>query len=109
MPNDATVLILTLIWLHTCSDFRIERGPFVSDLERLEQAWLKAGYPKEYVPKAQFAKAAGPVAEAFAAGAEDFLKAGWTKAGVDYPFSPSHPRYQLMLTAYRELGQSPAG
>lgn len=76
----------------------------MTDLERLEQAWLKAGYPKEYMPKAQFAKAATSVAEAFADGAADFLKVGWAKAGVDYPFAPSHPRYQLMLAAYRELG-----
>ena len=73
-------------------------------LERLEQAWIEAGYPKEYMPRQQFAKVAEPVAEAFAAGEEDFLKAGWTKAGVDFPFAPSHPRYQAMTEAYERLG-----
>jgi len=76
----------------------------MTDLQRLEQAWLKAGYPQEHMPKAQFAKAAAHVAAAFAAGEADFIKAGWAKAGVDFPFAPSHPRYQLMLGAYRELG-----
>lgn len=71
--------------------------------ERLEQAWVKAGYPKEYIPKQQFAKVADAVAEAFAAGEEDFLRAGWSKAAVDFPFAPSHPRYQAMIEAYREL------
>lgn len=72
-------------------------------LERLQQAWIKAGYPPEYMPKQQFARVAEPVAEAFAAGEEDFLRAGWTKAGVDFPFAPSHPRYQAMKEAYAEL------
>lgn len=76
----------------------------MTPLARLEQAWIKAGYPKEYMPKQQFAKVAEPVAEAFAAGEADFLKAGWTTEGVDYPFAPGHPRYQAMLDAYRELG-----
>jgi hypothetical protein len=73
--------------------------------ERLEKAWIKAGYPKEYMPKHQFLKVAEPVAEAFAAGEEDFLKAGWAKAKVDFPFAPSHPRYQAMLEVYVELGE----
>lgn len=71
--------------------------------ERLEQAWVKAGYPKEYMPKQQIAKVAAHVAEAFEAGTEDFLKAGWTAAKVDFPFAPSHPRYAAMAEAYREL------
>jgi len=71
--------------------------------ERLEQAWIKAGYPKEYIPRQQFLKAAEPVAEAYAAGEEDFLRAGWAKAQVDFPFAPSHPRYQAMMEAYVEL------
>lgn len=75
--------------------------------ERLEQAWIKAGYPKEYIPKQQFAKAAEPVAAAFTAGAEDFIKAGWIQAKVDFPFAPSHPRYQAMVEAYRELAGQP--
>lgn len=74
-------------------------------LERLQEAWVRAGYPREYIPKEQFSKVAESVAEAFAAGEADFLKVGWARAGVDYPFVPSHPRYQEMLTAYRELAQ----
>ena len=73
--------------------------------ERLERAWIKAGYPKEYIPRQQFLKVAEPVAQAFAAGEEDFLKAGWAQAKVDFPFAPSHPRYQAMLEAYRELAE----
>ncbi|MFZ5823225.1 MAG: hypothetical protein ACOY94_02585 [Bacillota bacterium] len=73
--------------------------------ERLEQAWIKAGYPKEYIPRQQFLKVAEPVAQAFAAGEEDFLKAGWAQAKVDFPFAPAHPRYQAMLEAYRELAE----
>lgn len=75
----------------------------MTSLERLEQAWIKAGYPKEYMPKQQFTQVAEAVAAVFAAGEEDFLKAGWSKAGVDFPFAPSHPRYQAMVDAYREL------
>lgn len=71
--------------------------------ERLEQAWIAAGYPKEYIPKQQFEKAAPFVAEAFASGTEDFLKVGWANAKVDYPFAPSHPRYAAMIEAYRKL------
>lgn len=71
--------------------------------ERLQQAWIQAGYPKEYMPKQQFEKAAPFVAEEFAAGTEDFLKAGWSKAKVDFPFAPSHPRYEAMMEAYRKL------
>lgn len=77
----------------------------MTPLERLQEAWIRAEYPKEYMPKQQFVKVADAVAEAFAAGEEDFIKAGWTKAKVDYPFAPSHPRYQLMLNAYRELAE----
>lgn len=77
----------------------------VTPYERLEQAWVKAGYPKEYVPKQQFQKVAESVAEAYAAGEEDFFRAGWTQAKVDFPFSPSHPRYQAMTEAYVELGE----
>jgi hypothetical protein len=77
----------------------------MSALERLQDAWIRAGYPKEYIPKEQFTKVAEAVAEAFAAGEEDFFRAGWGRAGVDYPFAPSHPRYQDMLRAYRELSQ----
>lgn len=76
----------------------------MTPLERLEQAWIKAGYPKEYMPKQQFEKAAPFVAEAFAAGTEDFMKAGWLKAKVDFPFASSHPRYVAMIDAYRKLG-----
>lgn len=76
----------------------------MTPLERLTEAWIRAGYPKEYIPKQQFSQVAEAVAEAFAVGEADFLKAGWTKAKVDYPFSPSHPRYQAMLEAYRQLG-----
>lgn len=75
----------------------------MTPLERLEQAWVKAGYPKEYMPKQQFAKVAAAVAEAYAAGNEDFLKAGWAAAKVDFPFATSHPRYEAMAEAYREL------
>lgn len=75
----------------------------MTPLERLEQAWIKAGYPKEYMPKQQFAKVADKVWEAYAAGEADFLKAGWTQAKVDFPFSASHKRYQAMISAYREL------
>ncbi|MFZ5814168.1 MAG: hypothetical protein ACOY93_02535 [Bacillota bacterium] len=71
--------------------------------ERLEKAWVEAGYPREYIPKQQFLKVAEPVAEAFAAGDPDFLKTGWARARVDYPFAPAHPRYQAMLEAYRRL------
>lgn len=77
----------------------------MTPLERLEQAWIQAGYPKEYIPKQQFQKVAESVAEAFAAGEEDFLRAGWQKAGVDFPFAPSHPRYQAMLEAYETLAE----
>ena len=76
----------------------------MTPMERLEQAWVKAGYPKEYIPKQQFLKVAEPVWAAFQAGDPDFLKSGWTKAGVDFPFAPSHPRYQAMAEAYRALG-----
>lgn len=76
----------------------------MTSLERLEQAWVKAGYPKESMPKQQLAKVADAVAEAFAAGTEDFVKTGWLAAKVDFPFAVSHPRYQAMLQAYRELG-----
>lgn len=75
----------------------------MTPLERLTQAWIKAGYPKEYIPKQQFEKAAAHVAEAFAEGEEDFIRAGWEKAQVDFPFAPSHPRYQAMIEAYSEL------
>lgn len=73
--------------------------------ERLEHAWIKAGYPKEHTLRHQFLKVASAVAEAFAAGEEDFLKAGWAMAKVDYPFAPTHPRYQAMLEAYEELAE----
>jgi hypothetical protein len=75
----------------------------MTPLERLEQAWVKAGYPKEYIPKQQFLKVAEPVWEAFQENAEDFLKVGWSRAKVDFPFAPSHPRYQAMVDAYKEL------
>lgn len=75
----------------------------MTPLERLEQAWVKAGYPKEYMPKQQMAKVAPFVESAFAAGTEDFVKAGWLEAKVDFPFAVSHPRYQALLEAYREL------
>jgi hypothetical protein len=78
-------------------------GSAVTPLERLEQAWIQAGYPKEHLPKQQFVKVAPFVAEAYDAGVADFLKAGWAQAKVDYPFAPSHPRYQAMVEAYREL------
>lgn len=78
----------------------------MNPLERLQQAWIKAGYPKEYMPKQQMDKAAPFVAEAFATGEEDFIKAGWTRAKVDFPFAPSHPRYQAMIEAYRILAES---
>lgn len=76
----------------------------LTPLERLQQAWIQAGYPREYMPRQQFEKVAGHVAEAFSAGAEDFLKAGWLNAKIDFPFAPSHPRYPAMLEAYRKLG-----
>lgn len=75
----------------------------MTPMERLEQAWIKAGYPKEYIPRQQFLKAADLVWEAYEAGEEDFFKAGWAKAKVDFPFAPSHPRYQAMIEAYIEL------
>jgi hypothetical protein len=78
----------------------------LTPLERLQQAWIKAGYPKEYMPKQNMEKVATHVAEAFLAGDNDFIKTGWTQAKVDFPFAPSHPRYQAMMDAYRELGQS---
>lgn len=71
--------------------------------ERLEQAWIKAGYPKEHIPRQQFLKVAESVAQAFTDGEEDFLKSGWAAAKVDFPFAPSHPRYQAMLEAYEEM------
>jgi hypothetical protein len=71
--------------------------------ERLEQAWVKAGYPKEYMPKQQFAKVTEAVWAAYQAGTEDFLKAGWLAAKVDFPFAASHPRYQAMVAAYKEM------
>lgn len=74
-------------------------------LERLVAAWTKAGYPVEYIPKQQFAKVADAVLEAFEAGEEDFLLTGWTKASVDFPFAPAHPRYEAMKVAYEELGE----
>lgn len=77
----------------------------MTPLERLQEAWVRAGYPKEYMPKQQFEKAAPYVAEAFQAGEEDFIKAGWTKAQVDFPFAPGHPRYAAMMQAYEELGE----
>lgn len=73
--------------------------------ERLEQAWVKAGYPKEHMPRPMLVKVAPFVAEALASGTEDFIKAGWLQAKADFPFSTSHPRYQELLKAYRELGQ----
>jgi hypothetical protein len=79
----------------------------VTDLERLEEAFVKAGYPREYMPRPQFVKVAPYVAEACAAGVEDFIRAGWEKAGVDYPFVPDHPRYKALLQAYRELAAAP--
>lgn len=75
----------------------------MTPLERLEQAWVKAGYPKEHMPRQQFAKVAGAVQEAFEAGEEDFLKAGWSKAKVDFPFATGHARYAAMKEAYRDL------
>jgi hypothetical protein len=75
----------------------------MTPMERLQEAWIKAGYPKEYMPKQQFAQVADLVAEAYAAGEEDFLKAGWAKSQVDFPFAPGHPRYQAMLEAYAGL------
>lgn len=72
-------------------------------LERLRAAWVEAGYPKEYIPRVQFARVAEHVAAAHAEGEPDFLKVGWERAGVDYPFAPNHPRYQLMLDAYRRM------
>jgi hypothetical protein len=75
-------------------------------LERLEQAWIKAEYPKESMPRQQFMKVADHVAAAYEAGEEDFLKAGWVEAKVDFPFAPSHPRYQAMLEAYSELAMN---
>lgn len=77
----------------------------MTPVERLEQAWVKAGYPKEYMPKPTLAKVAPFVAEAQAAGTEDFVKAGWQAAKVDFPFATSHPRYEALLKAYRELGE----
>lgn len=72
-------------------------------VERLEQAWVKAGYPPEHMPRQQFAKVAEQVAAALEREEEDFFKSGWQAAGVDFPFAPAHPRYQAMLEAYREL------
>jgi hypothetical protein len=73
--------------------------------DRLVAAWTKAGYPEEYIPKAQFQTVAEAVQAAFLAGEEDFLMVGWAKAGVDFPFAPTHPRYQAMTEAYEELGE----
>lgn len=77
----------------------------MTPVERLEQAWVKAGYPKEHMPKQQVAKVAPFVQKALEAGTADFVKAGWLEAKVDFPFSTSHPRYQALLTAYKELAQ----
>lgn len=82
-----------------------EEAVSLTPQERLEQAWVKAGYPKEYLPKQQIAKVAPFVEQALEAGTEDFVKAGWVAAKVDFPFATSHPRYQALLEAYRELGQ----
>lgn len=76
----------------------------MTNVERLERAWIEAGYPKEHMPKAQFLKTADHVAAAFEAGEADFIKVGWSRAGVDYPFAPSHPRYASLLEAYRRPG-----
>ena len=79
---------------------------YMTPQERLEQAWVKAGYPREYMPKQQFAKVAEAVLAAFEAGETDFIKAGWSQAKVDFPFATSHPRYAAMQAAYRELGNA---
>jgi hypothetical protein len=79
----------------------------MTSLERLEKAWVQAGYPKEHMPRQQFAKVADAVWEAFQSGDAEFLKGGWVKAKVDFPFATSHPRYQAMIEAYRELGAQP--
>jgi hypothetical protein len=71
--------------------------------DRLVAAWTKAGYPPEYLPKQQFQKVAEHVLAAFQAGEQDFLKAGWKAAGVDFPFATNHPRYQAMLEAYGQV------
>lgn len=73
--------------------------------DRLVAAWTKAGYPVEYIPKQQFAKVAEAVLAAYEAGEEDFLREGWVKAGVDFPFAPAHPRYEAMAVAYSELAE----
>lgn len=78
----------------------------MTSMERLEQAWIKAGYPKEYMPRQQFMKVAPFVQAAFEAGTEDFLVAGWKEAKVDFPFAPSHPRYAAMAAAYAEAADS---
>lgn|GEM_PF-2748034 len=75
-------------------------------VDLLEQAWVKAGYPKEYIPRQQFLKAAPHVLAAYTAGNDDFLRAGWALAKVDFPFAPSHPRYAAMMEAYEELAGS---
>lgn len=72
-------------------------------IERLEQAWVKAGYPREHMPRQQFVKVADYVAAALERAEEDCFKSGWKAAGVDFPFAPAHPRYQAMLEAYRDL------
>lgn len=72
--------------------------------ERLEQAWIRAGYPREYMPRHQFLKVSESVLGAFEAGEADFLQVGWQRAGVDFPFAPGHPRYEAMKEAYRTLG-----
>ncbi len=74
-------------------------------LQRLKEAWVRAGYPKEYIPKQQFEKAAPHVAEAFAEGVADFIREGWRRAEVDFPFVEGHPRYEKMKEAYRTLAQ----
>lgn len=72
----------------------------------LKTAWTRAGYPTPggpLVPMLQ--RVAQAVYEAFQRGEEDFVQAGWKATTEDFPFVPSHPRYQAMLDAYRELAR----
>jgi hypothetical protein len=75
--------------------------------ELLRQAWTRAGYPTPAGPLvAQLDQVAAAVYAAYQRGESDFIASGWRESGVDFPFAPAHPRYQAMLTAYRDLARA---
>jgi len=80
-------------------------GP-LEPIALLRAAWQRAGYPTPggpLVPMLQ--QVAGPVYTAFRRGEADFIAVGWQESGADFPFARSHPRYQALQEAYRQLAQ----